>query len=302
MKQTDDLRFFALLVREGSLAAAARQLGVTPSAVTQRLQALEAALGVRLLDRSTRRIRLTDEGTLYHDIGAGLTRDYDELVDTLRSRQALVRGKLRVHGPLGFGRKYLASCVARFHVAHPQLEIALTLSDRRIDAATDAFDLIVHIGELRDSAQVAYPIAPNRRVLCAAPAYLKRAGRPATPEALAAHACLVLRENDEDVTMWRFASGRREAAVRVKPMLSSNDGEVIRQWALAGQGIMLRSEWDVAELLRSGRLEALLPAWKPPAADVVALVAERRGMSARVKAFLAFLAAEFRPKPPWRVP
>ena len=302
MRETDDPRFFALLMKEGSLAAAARQLGVTPSAVTQRLQGLEEKLGVRLLDRSTRRMLLTDEGALYHEHAQKLTHEYGDLIDTLHSRKALVRGRLRVHGPLGFGRRFLAPIVARFHDAHPQLDIVLTLSDRRAEG--DAHDLVVHIGELRDSSQVAYPIAPNGRVLCAAPAYLKRAGRLESPDDLGAHACLVLRENDEDVTMWRLSNGKgggkREAAVRVKPMLSSNDGDVIKQWALAGKGIMLRSEWDVADLLRTGKLARVLPAWQPPAANVVALVAERKGMSARVKTFLDFLAAEFRPRPPWR--
>jgi DNA-binding transcriptional LysR family regulator len=299
MRETDDPRFFALLMHAGSLAACARQLGVTPSAVTQRLQSLEQKLGVRLLDRSTRRMLLTDEGALYHEHAVQLTQHYDELIDTLRSRKALVRGRLRVHGPLGFGRRFLAPIVARFHTLHPQLDIALNLSDRR--AESDAHDLVVHIGELRDSSQVAYPIAPNGRVLCAAPAYLKRAGRPEKPDQLSAHACLVLRENDEDVTLWRLKNGKREAAVRVKPVLSSNDGDVIKQWALAGKGVMLRSEWDVADLLRAGKLERVLPAWQPPAANVVALVAERKGMSARVKTFLAFLATEFKPRPPWRL-
>ena len=302
MRETDDPRFFVLLMKEGGLAAAARQLGVTPSAVTQRLQNLESKLGVCLLERSTRRMRLTDEGALYHEHAQKLTREYDDLIDTLRSRKALVRGRLRVHGPLGFGRRFLAPIVARFHNAHPQLDIVLTLSDRRADG--DAHDLVVHIGELRDSSQVAYPVAPNGRVLCAAPAYLRRAGQPGNPDDLGAHACLVLRENDEDVTMWRLSNGKgggkREAAVRVKPVLSSNDGDVIKQWALAGKGVMLRSEWDVADLLRAGRLARVLPAWQPPAANVVALVAERKGMSARVKAFLTFLAAEFKPRPPWR--
>ena len=302
MRETDDPRFFVLLMKEGGLAAAARQLRVTPSAVTQRLQNLESKLGVRLLERSTRRMRLTDGGALYHEHAQKLTHEYDDLIDTLRSRKALVRGRLRVHGPLGFGRRFLAPIIARFHNAHPQLDIALTLSDRRAEG--DTHDLVVHIGELRDSSQVAYPVAPNGRVLCAAPAYLRRAGQPENPDDLSAHACLVLRENDEDVTMWRLSNGngggKREAAVRVKPVLSSNDGDVIKQWALAGKGVMLRSEWDVADLLRAGKLARVLPAWQPPSANVVALVAERKGMSARVKTFLEFLAAEFKPKPPWR--
>ena len=300
MREVDDPRFIVELLRDGSLAATARRLGVTPSAVTQRLQGLEARLGVRLLDRSTRRIRLTDEGALFHEHALRLTRDYDDLVDTLRSRKALVRGRLSVHGPLGFGRHHVAPLVARFRLLHPQLEIMLTLSDRRIDPEKEAFDVVLHIGELRDSSQVAFNVAPNRRILCAAPAYLRRAGVPQTPEALAQHDCLVLRENNEDTTLWRFSSRQRETAVRVGGSLACNDGEVIRDWALAGQGLMLRSEWDVAAHLRSGHLVEVMPAWRAPAADVIALIARRQGTSARVRAYLDFLRGEFRPRPPWR--
>ncbi|HET8748651.1 MAG TPA: LysR substrate-binding domain-containing protein [Ramlibacter sp.] len=143
-------------------------------------------------------------------------------------------------------------------------------------------------------------MAPNSRFLCASPDYLARRGVPSEPQDLAGHDCIVLRENDEDVTLWRFRRKRSEVAVRVPATLSSNDGEVARQWALAGKGIVMRSEWDVAESLRSGRLVRLLPEWELPDADVVALVASRAGMSARVKLFLSFLQARFKPLPPWR--
>ena len=300
MKTVDDPGLFLAIVKHGSLAAAARSLDVTPSAVTQRLQALEARLGVRLLDRGVRRLRLTDEGELFHAEAARIARQYEELVDALQSRRSLVRGRLRIHGPLGFGRRFLAPLVAQFHTSHPQLTIALTLSDRSVDPEDAQFDTVVHVGALRDSSQVAYRIAPNERWLCAAPTYLKRAGTPATPEDLARHSCLVLRENDEDVTLWRFKSRAGERALRVSPVLSSNDGEVIKQWALAGKGVMLRSEWDVAAEIAAGRLTRLLPAWRAPSADVVALVPQRKGMSARVKTFLQFLGAQFKPAPPWR--
>ena len=300
IKPAPDPAVFLAIVKYGSLAAAARALDVTPSAVTQRLQALEAALGVRLLDRGTRKMRLTDEGELFHVEAARLARDYDELIDTLQSRRSLVRGHLRLHGPLGFGRRYLAPLVARFHGLHPQVEIALTLSDRSIDPDSAAFDAVVHIGTLQDSSKIAYRIAPNERWLCAAPAYLRQAQALITPEDLAQHACLVLRENDEDVSLWRFKSRNAERAVRVRPVLTSNDGEVIKQWALLGKGVMLRSEWDVAAEVAAGRLVRLLPQWRQPNADVVALVPQRKGMSARVTTFLDFLRAEFKPQAPWR--
>ncbi|MBI3523085.1 MAG: LysR family transcriptional regulator [Betaproteobacteria bacterium] len=300
MQEADTLRFFVTIVRHGSLAAAARALDLTPSAVTQRLQALEARLGVRLLHRSARRIHLTDEGELYYTVSARLTQQYDELIDTLQSRRLLVSGRLVVHGPLGFGRRYLAPMIAQFHAEHPQLQITLTLSDKNIDPEAALFDVIVHIGELKDSSRVAYPLAPNRRWACASPGYLKRHGTPASPADLVHHAALVLRENEEDVTLWRFSSKGREQSVRVSPALASNDGGVIKQWALMGKGVMVRSEWDVAEEVRNGKLVRLMPGWLLPAADVVALVPQRKGKSARVEAFLQFIALQFKPHPPWR--
>lgn len=300
IKQADDPGFFLAIVKHGSLAAAARALDVTPSAVTQRLQALEARLGVRLLDRGSRHLRLTDEGELFHAEASRIARQYDELIDALQARRSLVRGHLRVHGPLGFGRRYLAPLVAQFHASHPQLEIALTLSDRSIDPDDAPFDAVVHIGALPDSSKIGYRIAPNERWLCAAPAYLKKAPTLSAPDDLAGHACLVLRENDEDVTLWRFKSRQGERALRVQPVLSSNDGDVIKQWALLGKGVILRSEWDVAAEVAAGRLTRLLPNWRQPPADVMALVPQRKGMSARVEKFLEFLRGQFRPAPPWR--
>ncbi len=147
---------------------------------------------------------------------------------------------------------------------------------------------------------VAYPIAPNARFVCAAPAYLARHPAPHKPQELVTHDCIVLRENDEDVTLWRFRKGRNEVSVRVPAILSSNDGDVVRQWALGSKGLIMRSEWDVAESLAAGRLVRVLEDWHLPDADIVALVDRRHGMSARVKLFLAFLQARFKPVPPWR--
>ena len=295
-----DLRFFVTITESGSLAEAARRLDVSASAVSQRLRQLESRLGMQLAHRSTRRFSLTEEGDLFHAGAVALLADLDGLVDTLRERSGEVAGTLHLCGPLGFGRHYLAAAIADFHTLHPRLMVSLTLSDAVSAADANRFDLIVHIGNLGDSSMVAYPIAPNARFVCAAPSYLAQRPAPRDPRELAAHDCIVLRENHEDVTLWRFRKKRSDVAVRVPVILSCNDGEVAKQWALGGKGVVMRSEWDVADSLASGQLVRLLPDWSLPDADVVALVASRAGLSARVKLFLAFLQERFKPVPPWR--
>jgi DNA-binding transcriptional LysR family regulator len=296
-----DLRFFVTVTESGSLAEAARRLDVSPSAVSQRLQQLESRLGLQLAHRSTRRFSLTEEGELFHACAVTLLAELDTMVDTLRERSGEVAGTLHVCGPLGFGRHYLAAAIADFHSLHPKLMVSLTLSDDVSAADANRYDLIVHIGNLSDSSVVAYPIAPNARFICAAPRYLAKRPAPREPRELTQHDCIVLRENHEDVTLWRLRKKRAEIAVRVPAILSCNDGEVAREWALQGKGVVMRSEWDVAESLAAGKLVRLLPDWSLPDADVVALVASRAGLSARVKLFLSFLQARFKPKPPWRV-
>lgn len=295
-----DLRFFVTITESGSLAEAARRLDVSPSAVSQRLRQLESRLGMQLAHRSTRRFSLTEEGELFHAGAVALLSELDTLVDTLRERSGEVAGTLHVCGPLGFGRHHLAAAIADFHTLHPKLMVSLTLSDVVSPADASRYDLIVHIGALGDSRMVAYPIAPNARFICAAPRYLARRPAPREPQELAGHDCIVLRENHEDVTLWRLRRKRSEVAVRVPAILSCNDGEVAKHWALQGKGVVMRSEWDVADSLAAGRLVRLLPDWSLPDADVVALVASRTGLSARVKLFLAFLQARFQPLPPWR--
>jgi DNA-binding transcriptional LysR family regulator len=299
-KDATDLRFFVAITEAGSLAEAARRMDVTPSAVSQHLRQMEQRLGVQLVQRSTRHFSLTDEGELFYAGATDLLAQLDQLTDNLRARSGEVAGKLDVCGPLGFGRHYLAPLLAEFHALYPRLQVSLTLADALPAAEAPRFDLVVHIGHLLDSSLVAYPVAPNARFLCASPDYLARRSAPQKPDELAAHDCIVLRENQEDVTLWRLRRNRGEVAVRVPPALWSNDGEVVKRWALMGKGIMLRSEWDVADDLRAGRLVRVLPEWKLPDADVVALADQRAGLPARVRLFLAFLQQRFQPQPPWR--
>ncbi len=295
-----DLRFFVTIAQSGSLAEAARRMDVTPSAVSQRLQQLEARLRLQLANRSTRRFSLTESGESLLAGAQEMLLNLDRLVDTLREKTGDLTGNLQICGPLGFGRHYLAPLVADFHALHPQVMVALTLSDQVSANDAERFDLIVHIGKLGDSNMVAYPVAPNMRFVCAAPEYLARHTLPREPGDLAQHHCIALRENQEDVTLWRFRKKRREIGVRVPVTLSSNDGDVTKQWALRGLGLIMRSEWDVAEDLARGTLVRVLPDWKVPDADVVAIIASRSHVSTRVKGFLSFLQARFKPQPPWR--
>ncbi|USE77956.1 LysR family transcriptional regulator [Cupriavidus gilardii] len=334
MKLTiDDLRFVLALDRLGSLAALAREENVTPPAVTKRLGQLEARLGIRLALRTTRRLQLTHEGLLLAQHATGVLEHMQTIEEALRQRSQAVAGKLKVHGPLGFGRRYLGPLLAQFQTTHPNLEVQLYLSDnlmlpRQPVHGRDAFDVLVSIGAIPDSRWVAHRIAPNRRLLCAAPEYLAKAPPLTRPADLVHHACLVLRENDEDVTLWRFAGrdgkdaakgsgtggkggekrggsgvsagSAREHTVRVRPAMESNDGDVVHQWCLAGKGIMARSEWDVADGLASGRLVALLPGYRLPDADVMALVPQSRVASMRTRLFVEMLRKAFGPRPPWR--
>jgi DNA-binding transcriptional LysR family regulator len=300
MREIDDPRFFLTILRNGSLAAAARALNVTPSAVTQRLQQLEAGFDLRLLERAGKRLQMTSDGELYAEEAEKIVAQYDALLDALRARKTLVRGHLRVHATLGFGRAHIAPAHMAFKQLHPGVEITLQLSDRE-PVGDHAFDVVVQIGALADSSQVAFPIAPNARYLLATPQYLRRSSAPKTPDDLASHACLLLKQNDEDVGLWRLTDARGQSrAIRVRAALASNDGEVIKQWALAHAGIMMRSQWDSADEIANGSLIRVLAQWKLPDAPVSALVAQRRGLSSRARAFIEFLTARFTPTPPWR--
>jgi DNA-binding transcriptional LysR family regulator len=298
MLSSEDLRFFLIVVASKSLADAARTLDVTPPAVTQRLSSLERRLGIRLVERTGRRIALTDEGELLATRGRRICDDLGQLAEAVGSRRGVVAGHLRVLAPLGFGHRYVAPAVAQVRCDHPEVTATLTLSDRPARLAEDSWDVMIHIGELRDSTLVMQRIAPNRRILCAAPSYLKRHGPPARPEDLRAHACIALRENDEDVTLWRFAgTAGQVASVRIEPVLASTEGGVVCEWALAGMGVVVRSEWDVAAHLRDGRLVPLLPQWRLPDADVMALLPSREARSARTSHFLACLRREVAARP-----
>lgn len=302
MITTEDLIFFRVLARSPSLAEAARSLNVTPPAVTQRLRALAARVGVMLVDRTSRGLSLTDEGELIATEGMQIIGAMEELAERLASRTNKVRGHLRVAAPYGFGRRHVSPVVEAFAKANPATTITLDLSDNPVRQVTESWDIVVHIGSLPESDRLVTTLAQNRRILCASPDYIESHEPIRTPEDLAAHSCLSLRENNEDVTLWRFThASKGRVTVRARPAMSSNDGEIVRDWARAGLGIMVRSEWDVAADIAAGTLREILPDWSAPSADVVALLHARHGRSRRTAVFLELLRAALSPVP-WRRP
>lgn len=297
MDAFSDLAFFALLVKRGSLAGAAQQMGVTPSAASKRLAALESRLGVRLLHRTTRRLSVTHEGEAYLAQGGRILAELEELEQGLAGSRVAPRGLLRVNATLGFGRRHLAPAVAAFLRAHPQVEVQLELSDRAINLAEQGFDVGIRLGGLPDARLSARRLAGNRRLLCASPHYLSAHGTPASPRELAQHRCIVIRESDETYGTWQLYAGTRQETVKVRGPATTNDGETAVGWALEGLGILLRSEWDVAPLLRTGRLQPVLPEWSAAPADIFAVYLSRDHLSARVRAFIDFLAERFATAP-----
>ena len=304
MIDLDDMRMFRALGTAHSLAGAARLLDVTPPALTVRLQKLEERLGVHLAVREARGISLTEEGTRLMHEAIDLLERLETLPERIAAEHQAVSGSLRIVAPLGFGRAHIAPVLRDFHLTYPNVTASLTLSDNPLADSAGA-DVVIHIGEMKDSSWVAHVLAPNERFLCASPRFAARLGALAHPSGLANLPCLCLRENDEDVSRWRFEPVRtkvkqdKPVTVRVTGALSSNDGGVIGDWAMRGLGIMVRSEWDAGALIASGKLKRLLPHWRLAPAPIVALVPTRKGVPARVRLFVDAARAALDP-PPWR--
>ena len=295
--QPADLGFFSTLASSGNLSAAARELGITTPAVSKRLAQMEARAGVSLVNRTTRRMSLTPEGELYLGHARRILGDIDNLAELLGTSTATPKGLLRVNATLGFGRSRVAPLISRFVRRYPQVEAQLQLSVNPPALSGDAFDVCIRFGAPPDTRVIARRIAPNRRLLCAAPAYLARYGEPKVPHELTRHNCIGIRQGEEAYGVWRLSSGRgrhqRSEAIRTRGNLTTNDGEIAVNWALDGHGILMRAEWDIEGYLRSGRLVQVLPQYQTPDADIYAVYPQRHQLSARVRAFVDFVAQSF---------
>lgn len=293
--QPADLGFFSVLAAAGSLGAAARKLAISTSAVSKRLAQMEARLGMSLINRTTRRMSLTPEGKLYLEHARRILAELDELELLLGMANATPSGLLRINAAPLFGRRHVAPAISRFVRRHRQVEVQLQLCAPQPSLADDAFDVCIRYGTAPHARAIARRLAPNRRVICATPAYLAEHGAPTTPGDLSRHNCIGVREGDDGQGVWRLAGIRGRGAlqdtVKAHGNLSTNDGEIAIDWALEGHGIVMHSEWDVAHLLREGRLVEVLPQYRTPDADIYALYPQRHKLSARVGAFVDFMAA-----------
>jgi LysR family transcriptional regulator, transcriptional activator for dmlA len=288
------LEFFVLLARHGSLAAAARALDLTPPAATKRLSQLEARLSVRLVNRTTRHISLTAEGETYLHHATRILAEIREMEDAVSSSHSVPKGLLRVNATMGFGRTTIAPIVSAFAKRHSHVEVQLDVTDRPIDLVESGVDLAIRFGELPDKRLNARRVMSNRRFLCASPRYLERHGIPASLGDLARHTCILHRQNDDAHGVWRFVHNGRTETVKVHGTLSSNDGDIVLGWALEGHGILVRSEWDLAKYLKSGRLRIVLPQFVQPSADLFVYYPNKRNQSVRARAFIDFLIEHFK--------
>jgi DNA-binding transcriptional LysR family regulator len=306
MDKLKQLDTFASVATRGSLTAAAKAEGVAPAIIGRRLDALEARLGVKLMVRTTRRISLTHEGSAFLEDCQRLLTDLANAEASVSAGGVKASGHLRLTAPAGFGRRHVAPLVPRFRELHPEVTMSLNLSDRVVDVAGEGYDCAVRVGDLPDSSLVSVRLADNRRMCVAAPAYLQRHGRPRLPADLARFDCLTLSSDASQTRGWAFrlpsdieadsegvhadTSGEAEI-VHLRPggPLDCSDGQVLREWCLAGYGIAWRSTWEVEADIAEGRLETVLDEFAAPPNGIYALFPQRKHLALRVRLWIDFL-------------
>jgi DNA-binding transcriptional LysR family regulator len=298
MNRLEAMRSFARVVDSGSYAEAARQLGVTRSAVSKAVTELERHLGARLLDRTTRRVTPTEAGRAYHERIAGILADVEQTEAAVSRLHDEPKGLLRVNAPMSFGTLYLSPAIADFMTAYPDLRVEAIMNDRFIDPLEEGVDVTVRIGVLQDSSLIARRLAPARRVLVASPAYLERHGAPRVPGDLVTHRALNF-GHASGPQRWQLQDGGEVASVPIDAVLCSNNGDVLRAAAVNGIGMTLLPTFLVGPDLAAGRLLIVLPDYPPVGLGIYALYAPNRFLAAKTRVFVDFLSARFGDRPDW---
>jgi LysR family transcriptional activator of dmlA len=284
----NDLRVFVHVAQRSSFAAAAVDLGMSPAYMTKRIKVLESTLGATLLNRTTRRVVVTEDGERTYQWAQKILDDVDHLFDDISVKRTDPKGSLRVCSSFGFGRNIVSPAIAALAERYPALSIRFEVFDRLIDVGAEGFDLDVRIGDEIAPYHIARKLASNYRVLCASPAYIGKYGSPKTLSDLRNHSCLIIKERDHPFGVWRVRGPSGEESVKVRGQLSTNHGEIAVSWSVAGRGIILRSMWDVKPLLDSGQLVRILPQYIQEA-NVWAVYPERLESSAKIKACIDWL-------------
>ncbi len=292
LDKLEAMRVFAQVVTHGGFSAAAREIGMSRSAVSKHVMDLEAVLGVQLLHRTTRQTSTTDAGLAYFERCKAILAEIDEAELSVSNAQQVPRGQLRINAPMTFGTMHLGSAIADFMRRYADVQVYLVLDDRFVDPIAEGFDITIRIAALEDSSLIARRIMPARRVLCASPGYLRERGAPKTPDDLRLHYCLHY-GNLATGAQWKLVGPDGDHWVPVKAVLCANNGEVLRDAALRGLGIALLPVFIVGKELEEGRLVAVMADYEPPPVAVYALYPPSRYLSAKVRVFLDFLVARF---------
>jgi len=298
MDKLDAMNAFVKVVASGSFAEAARRLGLTRSAVSKAVMELEQILGARLLDRTTRRVTPTEAGLAYYERAVGILSDVEETEIQISRLHDEPRGVLKINAPMSFGILYLGDAVADFMGRYPDVRCELSLTDRFIDPLEEGVDVTVRIGTLSDSSLIARRLAPARLALVASPDYLKRAGRPQAPKDLRQHRCLTY-GHMAATHRWHLQGAEETTTVAITGALCSNNGEVLRASALAGNGIANLPTFLVGPDIAAGRLVEVLPDFPPDALGIYALYTPNRYLAAKTRVFIDCLVARFGEQPAW---
>ena len=290
---------FKRAVEAGSFAAAARQFGISPEMAGNHVRGLETHLGVRLLNRSTRRLNLTEAGGIYYERCTRILSDIQNAEDEVGALQASPRGLLRLAAPVTFGVLHLAPAVSAYMARYPDVQIDIAASDRYVNLIEEGFDLAIRIGDLPDSNLIARRLASARLVVCASPDYLAQAGYPQVPADLSRHACLIYAEANAADT-WRFqAQDGRTETVNVSGPLRCTNPVFVHRVALAGHGVILGPSYELGADVAQGRLIQLLRGWRSSELSIRALYPHKSLLTAKVRTFVDFLAERFAPEPEW---
>lgn len=284
----EDLRVFVHVAQRANFAAAAADLGMSPAYITKRIKVLEDAIGARLLNRNTRRVAVTEDGERTYRWAQKILDDVDHLYDDISSKRKDPRGNLRICSSFGFGRNIVGPAIAALATKYPALMIRFEVFDRLVDVGAEGFDLDVRVGDEIAPHHIAKKLTSNHRILCASPAYLKRAGKPRSLSDLPNHECLIIKERDHPFGLWRLHGPHGEESIKVRGQLSTNNGEIAVDWAIEGRGILLRSIWDVQPLLETGKLLQILPSYSQQA-NIWAVYPERLESSAKIKVCIEWL-------------
>jgi DNA-binding transcriptional LysR family regulator len=290
---------FVEVVARGSLSAAARAEGIAPAMIGRRLDALESRLGVKLLQRTTRRLALTDEGAAFLEDCQRILAELDDAESGVSERSLRATGHLLVSAPAGFGRQHIAPLVPSFLAEHRDLTVNLNLTDRIVDLIGEGVDVAIRIASPADSNLVSVKLADNHRVVVGSPAYLKRHGTPHTLGDLAKHQCLAI-SSEGSQRGWTFQDKGKSVTLKVAGSMVCNDGAVLHDWALAGKGLAWRSMWEVAQQIEAGRLVTVLDQHAAPGNDIYAVFAQRRHLPLRIRAFVDFLRRAYDRPDYWR--